>query len=104
MLEYFIKSQTHWALFSSVYGSQMALPDTGGDLEASGISKLKGGEYEMKDDKNHHWDYAIVGKFTSGWKVYRILLMTLDYTLNYKLQSHSTRFVWHTTHVEWINL
>ena len=47
--------------------------------------------YEIQDDKNHHGDYAIVGKFASGLKVYRTLLRTVDYTLNYKLQSHSLK-------------
>ena len=39
MLEYFIKPQTHRALFSSIYSSQMALHDTGGRLRGSGTSK-----------------------------------------------------------------
>ena len=44
MLEYFIKPQTHRALFSSIYGSQMALHDTGGRLGGSGTSKQNGSE------------------------------------------------------------
>ena len=44
MLEYFIKPQKHCALFSSIYGSQMALHDTGGRLGGSRTSKQNGSE------------------------------------------------------------